>query len=164
MAAGKSTVGRSLAQRLNVPFIDIDDEIAARHGTIEAIFADEGEACFRAYEFAAISRALSNKPPSVIALGGGALIHDRTRHGVRERGVRVFLDVPFPTLQRRLTQTPSRPVVATAASADALEALYLRRRPEYLRAEVVVDAGSLSPTATVDYIVERLSELSAAKP
>ena len=157
-ACGKSTTGRLLARRLQRPFIDVDSEVARRHGDIAEIFSQEGEARFRDYEYAATAAALNSSEPVVIALGGGGLTDCRTR-GLLAQSVltTVFLDVPLEVIRRRLAGSPMvRPLLRDASRPGALQALYAARRDGYLGAHLAIDAGELTPSELVHRIISRL--------
>jgi len=147
MAAGKTTIGRRLAQELQLPFIDTDDVIAGRHGSIAQLFTRYGDAGFREREFAAVREALDG-PPAVIALGGGAVTYGPTRHLVAERAVRVYLDVPLETLVTRLRRSRRiRPVIGESPTPQRVRALLEERAPLYREAEIVVQGGRRSKLA-----------------
>ena len=101
MGAGKTSIGRILAERLGLPFVDADAEIERAAGaTIEEIFARDGEAVFRSGERRVIERLLAG-PPAIIATGGGAFMDASTRATVRERGISVWLKADLETLVKR---------------------------------------------------------------
>src|SRR5947207_11832163 len=113
MGAGKSSIGRRLAARLGIPYVDADAEIEAAAGmTIEEIFADYGEASFRSGERRVIARLLE-AGPQVLAAGGGAFMHPETRAVIRRNGVSVWLKADFDVLLRRVTRRNDRPLLQT---------------------------------------------------
>lgn len=127
--AGKSTVGRLLAQRLGVAFRDTDEDVVGTAGKpISEIFYDDGEPYFRALESAAVSRALSEHE-GVLALGGGAVLSAGTREELLGRTV-VFLDVGMAAAARRVGLARDRPVLTLNPRA-MLHALLAERRPLY---------------------------------
>ncbi|MBQ3810704.1 MAG: shikimate dehydrogenase, partial [Kiritimatiellae bacterium] len=130
MGAGKSTAGRALAERLGLPFADLDDEIAAAAGApIPAIFAAKGEDGFRALETETARRVLSRPGSEVVASGGGFPTLERNRALVRETNTLVLhLDAPFETLWARLAGGDGRPL---AKKSEETAALYDRRAPIY---------------------------------
>ena len=141
MAAGKTTIGRRLAQELKLPFVDTDEAIVGRHGSIAQLFTRYGEAGFREREFAAVRAALDG-PPSVIALGGGAVTYGPTHDLVAGLAVRVYLDVPLETLVTRLRRSRRvRPVVGKSPTPQRVRALLEERAPLYREAEIVVQGG-----------------------
>ncbi len=160
MAAGKSTIGKRLARELGVPFVDTDAEIVALHGSIDALFAREGEAAFREYERCAIEAALSGEP-KVVSLGGGAVTHPATRALLAERAVRVFVEVPPTTVAARVRRsTTVRPVLGTKPTLARIRELFAQREAYYREAEITVDGrGSVGKIART--IVERLRGIEA---
>jgi len=127
--AGKSSVGRALAERLGVTFRDTDADIAATAGKdIPTIFYDDGEPAFRALEAAAVARALAEHD-GVLALGGGAILAETSRAALRGHTV-VFLDVGMAAAARRVGLARDRPVLTLNPRA-MLHALLAERRPLY---------------------------------
>ena len=147
MAAGKTTVGRALADELGWPFIDIDAEIERNEGkTIAQIFEERGENMFRELETQAIRRrvvCIEAGLPCVIALGGGAFAQPRNWELIANNGVTVWLDCSIETVRQRLNGTDTRPL---ARDRDALARLFDDRRPLYSRADfrIEVDCDDVS--------------------
>lgn len=119
MAAGKSKIGRLVARRLDVPFIDTDKVIAAHHGPITEIFAEQGEPAFRAFERDAVAEAL--RGDAVVSLGGGAVLHPDTRRALADHTV-VLLTVTRDAVARRLLGS-GRPLLASAGDTSDSEAV-----------------------------------------
>ncbi len=167
MAAGKTTVGRRLARHLGLPFRDTDALIAARHGEIASIFAGRGEAAFRACEHEALLEALGGEP-AVIALGGGALTHEPTRLLVRERMLRVYLDLsPAALVQRLHRSRVVRPLMGRAPTLESVRELLARRDPQYREAEIVVRGSRRSAESfarEIAAIVRTRAEFAEALP
>jgi shikimate kinase len=154
MGAGKSTVGRALAERLGWPFIDLDDEIeSAEHAKISDIFAGRGEPEFRRIETEALRRLLAATDPAVIALGGGAFTIAANRDLIRDHGPTIWLDCPFDTVQRRVAQFTHRPL---ARDPERFATLYHSRREHYAHATHRIPIESDDPESTVDAILEVL--------
>jgi shikimate kinase len=129
MGAGKTTIGQAVAQRLGVPFADTDALIEARAGkTVPEIFFDDGEAAFRAFEEEAVASALANSG-GVLALGGGAILNERTRALLAGHTV-VFLSVELPDAIKRVGLGAGRPLLNINPRAT-LKFLLDERRPLY---------------------------------
>ena len=151
--SGKSTVGREVAGRLGVPFVDLDEEIERRHGsTVSEIFADEGEAAFRALEARELVEA-SRHDPSVVACGGGVVLEPANRIALRNTGTCVYLDVPLAVLEERVSPAADRPLIR--AEGD-LERLLAEREGLYRDVAAHVVDGSGPPGEVADAIVEEL--------
>ncbi len=127
MGAGKTSVGRRVARRLSVPFIDTDKRIVAEHGPIPALFAEHGEPHFRELERAAVATAL--REGGVVSLGGGAVTDAATRELLRDRPV-VFLTVTADAVADRLRGS-SRPLLAQDDPLARWKAIFEERRPWY---------------------------------
>jgi len=154
MGSGKSTVGPLLARRLGLPFVDTDSRVAARAGrSVERIFAEDGEAAFRALESAVLDEL---DGPAVAAVGGGAPAVERNWAAL-ERGVTVYLDVPPDELVRRLEGAP-RPLLdglSPNARADRIKQLLSARAPCYRRARWTVRAAG-APADVAEEIFKRV--------
>jgi shikimate kinase len=151
--AGKSVVGKELAGRLGVPFIDLDAEIERSAGAAVAdIFAQEGEAAYRAREAAALVEA-SAHDPAVVACGGGVVLEPANRITLRNTGVAVFLDVPLERLRERVHPAADRPLIRVAGD---LERLLEAREPLYREFAGHVVNGDGTPGEVADAIVEEL--------
>ena len=154
MGAGKSTVGRHLAQRLGWNFFDTDVEIErAEKAAIAKIFEERGEPEFRRIETGVISQHvgwIERGRPAVLALGGGAFAQPGNRQLLANNGIAVWLDCPFPIVQQRVGRTAHRPL---ARDAEAFAALYQARRADYSLAHVHVAIESDDPEITVAAIL-----------
>lgn len=162
MGAGKTTVGRRLAEALGAPFRDSDDEIATAAGMdVPTIFATLGEAAFREGEQRVIRRLL-DAPPHVLATGGGAFMNPETRAAVRARAVSVWLRADLETLVERTSRKTDRPLLREGDPAEILSRLMAQRYPVYTEADIVIDseAGG-SHDAVVASIVAALREAGA---
>jgi shikimate kinase len=158
MAAGKTTIGRHLARELGVPFVDTDDSIVARHGPIATLFGERGEAGFRDAEYEAVREVLAG-PPCVIALGGGAVTHPPTRVLLRERALRVYLQIPVESLVERLRRSRTvRPLVGEYPTIERVRDLLMPREPLYLESDIIVPGPRRSKRAYAIAIAERLRE------
>ncbi|MEO6152743.1 MAG: shikimate kinase [Croceibacterium sp.] len=143
MGAGKSTVGRKLAQLLALPFADADDQIeAAAQLTVAEIFERFGEPYFRDGERRVIARLL-NEGPSVLATGGGAFVQPATRSVILDRGIAVWLDSDVETLASRVSRKDTRPLLRQGDPREILARLKSERAAAYGQAPIHVmsDAG-----------------------
>ena len=139
MGSGKSSVGRRLAARLGLPFVDADTEIeTAAHMTIPEIFAQRGEAEFREGERRVISRVLTTRAPLVLATGGGAFMNAETRARVKELGISVWLKAEPDVLMRRVRKRSNRPLLATADPEATLRRMLAEREPVYALADITI--------------------------
>lgn len=155
MGAGKSTVGRLLASRWQVPFVDADTEIERRAGMrITDIFARDGEAAFRALEREVLGKLLAGER-CVLATGGGAVLDALNRRRMRERGHVVHLHAGVDAQLRRLEGDRTRPLLARPDPAMALQAMATHRTPLYREvADFTVDTDGLDAHAVAARIDE----------
>ena len=162
MGAGKSTVGRRLARRLGLDFVDSDSEIelAADHSIAE-IFARFGEESFRDGERRVIARLIEG-PPKVIATGGGAFMNDATRALILERCVAVWLDADVETLAERVSRRDTRPLLKDKDPLLMLRDLAGARNPIYAQAHIHIRSQPMPHDRAVERIVEALADW--AKP
>jgi shikimate kinase len=152
MGAGKSSIGRRVATRLAIPFVDADAEIElAADMTIAEIFAVHGEPYFRAGEARVIARLLE-RGPQVLATGGGAFMNTQTRAALKEKAVSVWLKADLEVLTRRLRRRTDRPLLKTEDPVATLTNLLQLRDPIYATADVTV----LSRDVTHDVIVDEI--------
>lgn len=157
MGAGKSSVGRRLADALGVPFHDADCEIEAAAGRpIPEIFATHGEAEFRRGERQVMARLL-RQPICVLATGGGAVLDASTRDLLRENAFTIWLRADIETILRRVERRDTRPLLRTADPRSVLSRLLAEREPLYAQADAVVDSGPGSPNHTVEACLKVLA-------
>ena len=157
MGVGKSSVGRRLANALELPFKDADVEIEAAAGrSIPEIFASLGEPAFREGERRVITRLLED-PPHVLATGGGAFITPETRALIKERSVSVWLKADLEVLVRRVGRKDNRPLITGKDPLEVLTDLAAVRYPIYAEADVVVETGDTAHHVTVDQVIQALS-------
>ena len=157
MGAGKTTVGRRLARRLGLAFVDSDEEIerAADHSVGE-IFARFGEENFRDGERRVIARLIKGAP-KVIATGGGAFVNPQTRALILERCVAVWIDADLDTLAERVSRRDTRPLLKDREPLLVLRDLAEKRSPVYAQAHVHVRSLPAPHERAVDAIVEALA-------
>lgn len=140
MGAGKSAIGRRLATRLGMPFVDADTEIELAAGcSIEDIFEMHGEQAFRDGERRVIARLLA-RPPHVLATGGGAFMDPDTRAVIRARCISIWLRADLDLLVARVSRRGNRPLLADGEPRTILQRLINERYPIYAEADIVVDS------------------------
>ncbi|RIX99229.1 shikimate kinase [Aureimonas flava] len=156
MGAGKTTVGRKLAQMLDLPFVDTDHEIEdASRMTIADLFATYGEAEFRALEARVVARLLDDGP-RVIATGGGAYMNEGTRRLLAERSITVWLNAELDVLMERVAKRPTRPLLQTSDPRATLKALMDQRYPVYAQADLQVQTRNVKREAVAREILDLL--------
>jgi len=165
MGVGKSSVGRRLANALELPFRDTDAEVEAAAGrSISDIFTDLGEAAFREGERRVIARLLEQEP-HVLATGGGAFMNEQTRELIKSRAVSVWLKTDLEVLARRVARKDTRPLLAGKDPMEVLQAQAEARYPAYREADVMVETGDAAHHITVEQVIEALgAHLAAAAP
>ena len=150
MGAGKSSIGRRLASRLGIPFVDADTEIESAAGmTIPEIFDKHGEPYFRAGEARVIARLL-DQGPQVLATGGGAVMDAQTRDLIRDKGISVWLKADLDVLMKRTKRRSDRPLV------DKMKDLLPLREPFYAQAPIVVQSRDEPHDTIIDEILAAL--------
>jgi len=161
MGAGKSSIGRRLAARLGIPFIDADTEIESAAGmTIAEIFEKHGEPYFRAGEARVIARLLDNGP-QVLATGGGSVMDPQTRALIGEKSISIWLKADIDVLLKRTKRRNDRPL------AEKIKDLLPAREPLYSQADIVVQSRDEPHDTIIEEIMTRLPKhlgLDAEKP
>jgi shikimate kinase len=157
MGVGKSSIGRRLATRLNIPFVDADSEIERAAGmSITDIFAHRGEPDFRSGEARVIARLLESGP-QVLAAGGGAFMNEGTREAIREKGVSVWLKADLDVLLRRISKRRNeRPLLQTGDPEATLRTLLMEREPTYGQADLTIHSREVAHDSIVADIVVAL--------
>jgi shikimate kinase len=158
MGVGKSSIGRRLAARLGVPFVDADSEIEKAAGmSIADIFTRHGEADFRSGEARVIARLLDGGP-QVLATGGGAVMNADTRAAIKAKGVSIWLSAELDVLMRRINKRKTdRPMLQTADPAATLRELLVAREPVYAQADLTVQSREVPHDAIVSEIMTALA-------
>ncbi len=158
MGVGKSSIGRKLAERLNVPFVDADNEIEAAAGLkITEIFARFGEPYFRDGERRVIARLMDGRP-KVIATGGGAFIQTETRELILQSARTIWLDASIETLVDRVKRRDNRPLLEGRDPHQVLTELKTIRDPFYQLANIHIYSDTSPHTRTVETILKALLE------
>ena len=156
MGAGKSTIGRRLAARLQRPFIDADGEIEAAAGmTIPEIFEVHGEPHFRDGEARVIARLLESGP-AVLATGGGAFMREETRSRVRAKAVSLWLKADADIIMRRVRRRADRPLLQTADPEATVGRLLAEREPVYQYADLTIASREVPHDRIVDECIDAL--------
>ena len=163
MGAGKSSIGRRLAQVLELPFRDADDEVERAAGrSVSDIFAELGEPAFRAGERRVIARLLTD-PPHVLATGGGAFMSAETRALIAQHAISIWLRADVEVLARRVARKTDRPLLRTTDPAQTLRDLAAVRYPIYAQADITVDSADTAHSSTVHAIIQALRARLAAQ-
>ena len=156
MGCGKSSVGKRLAARLGLPFVDADDEIVKAAGqSINEIFAEHGEAYFRDGERRVIQRILA-AGPQVLATGGGAFMNEETRATIRRSGISIWLRADLPVLMRRVLKRDTRPLLKTGDPEHVMRNLIATRYPVYAEADLAVESRDVAHEVIVSEILDAL--------
>jgi shikimate kinase len=157
MGAGKTAVGRRLANRLDFPFIDADSEIEMAAGTsISEIFDEQGEAYFRQGERKVIARLLEGGP-QVLATGGGAYMNADTRANIKARGLSVWLRAELRVLLKRVQRRDNRPLLACGDPETVMKKLMTERYPIYEEADVIVESRDVPHDVIVGAVIDALA-------
>ena len=157
MGAGKTSIGKRVAQRLGVPFTDADSEIeAAANMTIAEIFARDGEAAFRVGERRVIARLLDG-PVHVLATGGGAFMDPATRGRIGERALSIWLRADIEVLLARVAKRRHRPLLNQGDPREVLERLMAVRHPVYAEADLTVESLAAPAEAMVERVLASLA-------
>lgn len=155
---GKSAIGRRLAPRLELSFVDVDDEIERAAGkSIKEIFADHGEPYFRDGERRVIARLLA-AGPQVLATGGGALLAEETRASIRRLGISVWVKAEIPVLVRRVAKRSNRPLFEGREPEVVVKELMEARYPIYATADIIVESRDVPHDVIVGEIIEALAQ------
>ena len=157
MGAGKTAVGRRLANRLDLPFIDADTEIELAAGaSISEIFAEHGESYFRQGERKVIARLLEGGP-QVLATGGGAYMNTETRANIKARGLSVWLKAELKVLLKRVGRRDNRPLLAAGDPEKVMKRLIEERYPIYEGADLTVESRDVPHDVIVGTVIDALA-------
>lgn len=158
MGAGKSSLGRRLAARLQVPFYDTDVEIVRAAGcTIPEIFRRYGEAAFRDCERKVLTRLLA-EPPHILATGGGAFMSEETRNRIESNAVSLWIKAPVEVLAARVSRKGDRPLLKGGDPHEILSRLLREREPFYALADMTVLSENVPHEVTVEHMVKCLKQ------
>ena len=158
MGAGKTCIGRELANRLGIPFTDADTEIEAAAGcAIEDIFRIYGEQEFRDGERRVLARLLDGSV-QVLATGGGAFMDSDTRRKAHEKAISIWLRADLELLVSRVGRRSNRPLLKGKNAREVLSKLIEERYPVYAEADITVDSGREAPELTVERVMQGLEE------
>jgi shikimate kinase len=151
MGAGKSTIGRRMAARLRLPFVDADGEIETAHAgmTIPEIFAAYGEPYFRDGEARVIARLLDHGP-AIVATGGGAFMREETRSRVRDKAVSIWLKADAEVIMKRVRRRSDRPLLQNADPEGTVARLLGEREPIYQLADITIWSRDVPHERIVD--------------
>jgi len=165
MGVGKSSIGRRLAARLGVPFVDADAEIEKAAGmSIADIFARHGEVDFRSGEARVIARLLDGGP-QVLATGGGAVMNPETRAAIKAKGVSIWLNADADVLMRRISKRKhERPMLHTDDPLATLRALLVEREPAYAESDLTVQSREVPHEAIVTEIIDAVADFLGVPP
>lgn len=156
MGAGKSAIGRRLAKRLDLPFVDADKEIEKAAGmSISEIFAEHGESYFRDGERRVIARLLQ-EGPQILATGGGAYMSAETRNNIRKHGLAIWLKADLDVLMERVLRRNTRPLLKEGDPREIMERLMAERYPVYEEADIVIQSRNVPHHVIVEEIVSAL--------
>lgn len=158
MGVGKTCIGRRLAQRLGLPFVDADKEIEEAAGcSIPEIFERHGEQYFREGERRVILRLLDD-PVHVLSTGGGAFMDPQTRTRIRESAISIWLRADLDLMLKRVSRRNDRPLLRVADPRARLQELITARYPVYAEADITVDSVDGPPEVTLERVVAALTE------
>ena len=154
MGSGKSTVGKTLSEKMHKPFIDLDSEIEKGTGkNISEIFDNDGEEQFRKME----TKQLKQYSESIVACGGGIVLKDENREFINDNGFTILLLASMEELSHRLSDSGNRPLLADDNTEDALTKLWLERQLHYLNtADFTIEADGKNPEQLTEEILVQI--------
>jgi len=158
MGCGKSSIGRRLATRLELPFVDADGEIEQAAGkSVADIFSEDGEEVFRDGERRVIARLLGNSA-QVLATGGGAFMNAEIRDNIHDRGISIWLRADLDLLMERVARRTHRPLLQTEDPRAVMQNLIDQRYPVYQHADITVDSQHAAHDVIVRDVVRKLAD------
>lgn len=163
MGAGKSTIGRRLAQKLGLAFVDADAEIEQAAGkAVQDIFRDHGETYFRDGERRVIARLLESGP-QVLATGGGAFMNQETRNNIARLGIAVWLKADMSLLMKRVRRRDNRPLLKAEDPEEVMRNLMDERYPVYSQANIIVESRDVPHSSIVSDVIRALAAHERAR-
>jgi len=163
MGAGKTSIGRRLADKMGLSFVDADHEIEAAAGkSIPDIFAEHGEAYFRDGERKVIARLMENGE-QVLATGGGAYMNAETRARIKDGGLSIWLKASLELLMKRVTKRNDRPLLRTADPESVMRRLIEERYPVYAEADITVECRDVQHAQMVNDVLRAIARKAAAE-
>ncbi len=160
MGAGKSVIGRLVAQALGIPFVDTDAEIeSVSRMTIAELFSQYGETEFRALETRVVERLLK-QGPRVVSTGGGAFINEATRAQIKQGGLSIWLNADLDTLWDRVNRRDHRPLLKTENPRQTLENLMIQRYPIYAEADLTVMSVNIRKDLMANEVLQAIAALA----
>jgi shikimate kinase len=162
MGCGKTSIGRRLAARLELPFCDSDKEVESAAGCqLKDVFEVFGEETFRKCECKVIDRLL-HEPTHILATGGGSFVTEETREIIQERAISVWLKADLDTLLARVSRRSDRPLLSDGNPKEILEELIAERYPLYSMADIHVDTLDEPTSTTVERVIQSISDFIRA--
>ncbi|HSQ97296.1 MAG TPA: shikimate kinase [Rickettsiales bacterium] len=159
MGAGKTTTGFTLAQRLNIKFIDSDREIEKVEGmSVVDIFNVKGEEYFKKLERKTIAKILNSHQPQVLSIGGSAFDDKDIRDIIKEKAISVFLDVEFNTLLERVKRKNTRPVLEQGNKEEILKEIFDKKMPIYKEADITINTTYLNRDTSINVIMASIAQ------
>lgn len=159
MGAGKTTTGFTLAQRLNIKFIDSDREIEKNEGmTVVDIFNTNGEEYFKKIERKTIAKILNSHQPQVLSIGGSAFDDKDIRDIIKEKAISVFLEVEFEILLERVKRKNTRPLLEQGNKEEILKEIYEKKMPVYKEADVIINTTYLNRDTSINVIMGSIAQ------
>lgn len=156
MGAGKTSIGRKLAEKLKMPFIDIDAEIEKREGqSVSSMFETKGEEYFRRKEKEVIGEFLGAEP-YIIAPGGGAFMNNETRRLIKDLAISIWLRAELDILVERVSRRNTRPLLEKGDKREIMKKLMDERYPVYKEADIIVDSTDSPHEAVIRDIIKKL--------